>query len=44
MMAMVMVMVVVGVMMMAVVMMMVVAKVWERPKRIRSREMHEERW
>ena len=38
MMVMVMVMVVVGVMMMAVVMMMVVAKVWERPKRIRSRE------
>ena len=39
-----MVMVMVVVMLMALVMMMVVAKVWERPKRIRSREMHEERW
>ena len=39
-----MVMVMMVVMLMALVMMMVVAKVWERPKRIRSREMHEERW
>ena len=39
-----MVMVMVVVMLMALVMMMVVAKVWERPKRIRSMEMHEERW